>query len=124
MTTEQWERENQDTLMEYFIDGDPSVRRIQCEYCRKVLYTQTRNRKYCSFQICGHKMLNLRKSLKSVLNVEPTPALAVGSSSCRSGQMPDIAAMPVGRKTTASVKRMLLQSCKVVLPISESTTLP
>ena len=34
MTTEQWERENQDTLMEYFIDGDPSVRRIQCEYCR------------------------------------------------------------------------------------------
>ena len=45
MTTEQWERENQDTLMEYFIDGDPSVRRIQCEYCRKVIYTQTRNRK-------------------------------------------------------------------------------
>ena len=43
MTTEQWERENQDTLMEYFIDGDPSVRRIQCECCRKVIYTQTRN---------------------------------------------------------------------------------
>ena len=64
MTTEQWERENQDTLMEYFIDGDPSVRRIQCEYCRKVIYTQTRNRKYYSFQTCGHKMLNLRKSLK------------------------------------------------------------
>ena len=41
MTTEQWERENQDTLMEYFIDGDPSVRRIQCEYCRKFIYTQT-----------------------------------------------------------------------------------
>ena len=39
MTTEQWERENQDILMEYFIDGDPSVRRIQCEYCRKVIYT-------------------------------------------------------------------------------------
>ena len=64
MTTEQWEHENQDTLMEYFIDGDPSVRRIQCEYCRKVIYTQTRNRKYYSFQTCGHKMLNLRKSLK------------------------------------------------------------
>ena len=64
MTTEQWERENQDTLMEYFINGDPSVRRIQCEYCRKVIYIQTRNRKYCSFQTCGHKMLNLRKSLK------------------------------------------------------------
>ena len=42
----------------------PSVRRIQCEYCRKVIYTQTRNRKYCSFQTCGYKMLNLRKSLK------------------------------------------------------------
>ena len=41
MTTEQWERKNQDTLMEYFIDGDPSVRRIQCEYCRKIIYTQT-----------------------------------------------------------------------------------
>ena len=64
MTTEQWERESQDTLMEYFIDGDPSVRRIQCEYCHKVIYTQTRNRKYYSFQTCGHKMLNLRKSLK------------------------------------------------------------
>ena len=96
MTTEQWERENQDTLMEYFIDGDPSVRRIQCEYCRKVIYTQTRNRKYCSFQTCGHKMLNLRKSLKK---------RAVGSSSYRFGQMPDIAAMPVGRKTTAIVKQ-------------------
>ena len=64
MTTEQWERENQDTLMEYFIDGDPSVRRIQCEYCRKIIYTQTRNLKCCSFQTCGHKMLKLRKSLK------------------------------------------------------------
>ena len=64
MTTEQWERENQDTLMEYFIDGDPSVRRIQCEHCRKIIYTQTRNRKYCSFQTCGHKMLNLRKSIR------------------------------------------------------------
>ena len=42
MTTEQWERENQDTLMEYFIDGDPSVHRIQCECCRKVIYTQDR----------------------------------------------------------------------------------
>ena len=62
MTTEQWERENQDTLMEYFIDGAPSVRRIQCEYCCKAIYTQ--NSKYCSFQTCGHKMLNLRKSLK------------------------------------------------------------
>ena len=105
MTTEQWERENQDTLMEYFIDGDPSVRRIQCEYCRKVIYTQARNRKYCSFQTCGHKMLNLRKSLKSVPNVERIPALAAGSSSYRFGQMPDIAAMPVGRKTTAIVKQ-------------------
>ena len=37
MTTEQRERENQDILMEYFIDGDPSVRRIQCEYCFSVL---------------------------------------------------------------------------------------
>ena len=78
MTTEQWERENQDTLMEYFIDGDPSVRRIQCEYCRKVIYTQTRNRKYCSFQTCGHKMLNLRKALKSALSEESIPALAAG----------------------------------------------
>ena len=40
MTTEQWERENQDTLMEYFIDGDPTVSTSQSEYCRNVLYTQ------------------------------------------------------------------------------------
>ena len=104
MTTEQWERENQDTLMEYFIDGDPSVRRIQCESCRKIIYTQTRNRKYCSFQTCGHQMLNLRKSLKKRVGAEPTPALAVVSSSYRFGRMPDIAATPVGRKTTVSVK--------------------
>ena len=124
MTTEQWERENQDTLMEYFIDGDPSVRRIQCEYCRKVIYTQTRNRKYCSFQTCGHKMLNLRKSLKKRAERGTYTCACCGEQFLPIRQMPDIAAMPVGRKTTASVKRMLLQSCKVVLPISESTTLP
>ena len=45
------------------------------------------------------------KALKSVPNAECTPALAAGSSSYRFGQMPDIAAMPVGRKTTASAKR-------------------
>ena len=105
MTTEQWERESQDTLMEYFIDGDPSVRRIQCEYCRKVIYTQTRNRKYCSFQTCGHKMLNLRKSLKKRAERGTYTCACCGSSSYRSGQMPGIAAMPVGKKTTASVKR-------------------
>ena len=48
--------------------------------------------------ICG-------KALKSVPNVERTLALAAGSSSYQFGRMPDIAAMPVGRKTTASVKR-------------------
>ena len=48
--------------------------------------------------ICG-------KGLKSALSEESIPALAAGSSSYRSGQMPDIAAMPVGRKTTASAKR-------------------
>ena len=49
--------------------------------------------------ICG-------KALKSALSAEPTPALAVVSSSYRFGRMPDIAAMPVGRKTTAIVKQM------------------
>ena len=37
--------------------------------------------------------------------VEPTPASAAGNSSYQFGQMPDIAAMPVGRKATASVKQ-------------------
>ena len=46
------------------------------------------------------------KASESVLSAERTPALAVGSSSYQFGQMPDIAAMPVGRKTTASVKQM------------------
>ena len=45
------------------------------------------------------------KVLKSALSAEPTPAFAVVSSSYRFGQMPDIAAMPVGRKATASVKQ-------------------
>ena len=45
------------------------------------------------------------KGLKSALSEESIPALAAGSSSYRFGQMPDIAAMPVGRKTTASAKR-------------------
>ena len=48
--------------------------------------------------------LSVLKALKSVPNVERIPALAAGSSSYRFGQMPDIAAMPVGRKVTASVK--------------------
>ena len=47
--------------------------------------------------ICG-------KALKSVPTMEPTPASAAGNSSYQFGQMPDIAAMPVGRKATASVK--------------------
>ena len=78
MTTEQWERENQDTLMEYFIDGDPSVHRIQCECCRKVIYTQTRNRKYCSFQriergaytcpCCGEQFLPIRADARYCSN--------------------------------------------------------
>ena len=67
MTTEQWERENQDTLMEYFIDGDPSVRRIQCEYCRKVIYKprpETANIE--AFRACGLQDVESAKALKSV----------------------------------------------------------
>ena len=82
------------------------------------------------------------KALKSVPNVECTPALAAGSSSYRFGQMPDIAAMPVGRKITAIVKQphtllfeefdkvcqapypRSLLSRKVVLPILGSTKIP
>ena len=82
------------------------------------------------------------KVLKSALNAEPTPALAMVSSSCRFGRMPDIAATPVGRKTTASVKQshtLLFEeldkvcqvpyprsplSRKVVLPILGSTKIP
>ena len=103
MTTEQWEHENQDTLMEYFIDGDPSVRRIQCEHCRKVIYTQTRNRKYCSFQTCGHKMLNLRKSIRKRIERGTYTCPCCGEQFLPIRA--DIAAMPVGRKTTASAKR-------------------
>ena len=29
-----------------------------------IIYTPTRNRKYCNFQTCGHRMLNLRKSIR------------------------------------------------------------
>lgn len=85
--------------------------------------------------ICG-------KALKSASSVGRTPALAVVSNSYRSGQMPSIAAMPVGRKTTASVKQphtllfeeldkvcqfpylRSLLSRKVVLPILGSTKIP
>ena len=82
------------------------------------------------------------KASESVLSAERTPALAVGSSSYQFGQMPDIAAMPVGRKTTAIVKQphtllfeeldkvfqapypRSLLSRKVALPILGSATLP
>ena len=75
-------------------------------------------------------------------NVERTSALAVASSSYRFGQMLDIAAMPVGRKTTAIVKQphtLLFEELdkvfqapyprsllfrKVALPILGSATLP
>ena len=64
MTTEQWERENQDTLMEYFIDGDPSVHRIQCECCRKVIYTQTRKPQILQLPDLRSPDAELAKSLK------------------------------------------------------------
>ena len=82
------------------------------------------------------------KALKSVPNVERTLALAAGSSSYQFGRMPDIAAMPVVRKTTAIVKQphtllfeeldkvfqapypRSLLSRKVALPILGSATLP
>ena len=85
--------------------------------------------------ICG-------KALKSALSAESIPALAAGSSSYQFGRMPDIAAMPVGRKTTAIVKQphtllfeeldkvfqapypRSLLSRKVALPILGSATLP
>ena len=71
MTTEQWERENQDILMEYFIDGDPSVRRIQCEYCRKVIYTQTRKRierGMYTCPCCGEQFLPIRADARYCSN--------------------------------------------------------
>ena len=64
------------------------------------------------------------KASESVSGAERIPALAVVSSSCRFEQTLDIAAMPVGRKTTANVKRMLLLSRKVALPILESAKIP
>lgn len=82
------------------------------------------------------------KASESVLSAERTPALAVGSSSYQFGQMPDIAAMPVGRKITAIVKQphtllfeeldkvcqvpypRSLLSRKVVLSILGSTKIP
>ena len=64
-TTEQWERENQDTLMEYFIDGIPVCAESNVNTAARSSTPRPGNtRKYCSFQTCGHKMLNLRKSLK------------------------------------------------------------
>lgn len=64
MTTEQWERENQDTLQVMYEEGGYGVRQFRCGYCRKLLYTQTHNRKYCRYETCGHKALNLRNSIR------------------------------------------------------------
>ncbi len=64
MTTEQWERENQPTLKAMYEEGGYGVRKFRCGYCRKILYTQTHNRKYCRYETCGHKALNLRKSIQ------------------------------------------------------------
>ena len=142
MTTEQWERENQDTLMEYFIDGDPSVCRIQCEYCRKIIYTQTRNRKYCSFQTCGHKMLNLRKSLKKRAERGPYTCACCGeqflpiradarycSNACRQKDYRQRKAtvhtslLGTWQSLSSSLSVLLLFS-KVALPILRSAKIP
>ena len=64
MTTEQWERENHPTLKAMYEEGGYGVRKFRCGYCRKILYTQTHNRKYCRYETCGHKALNLRKSIQ------------------------------------------------------------
>ena len=64
MTTEQWERENQDILKTMYETGGYGVRQFRCGYCCKLLYTQTYNRKYCRYETCGHKALNLRNSIR------------------------------------------------------------
>ena len=58
---------------------------------------------YCA-KVAVTILVTTIKALKSVPTVEPTPASAAGNSSYQFGQMPDIAAMPAGRKVTASVK--------------------
>ena len=63
MTTEQWERENQDTLMEYFIDGDPSVRRIQ----RKSLKKRAERGTY-TCACCGEQFLPIRADARYCSN--------------------------------------------------------
>ena len=77
-----------------------------------------------AFRPAATRCWTYAKASESVLSAERTSASAAGNSSYQFGQMPDIAAMPVGRKATVSVKQMLLLSCKVVLPILEGTTLP
>ena len=66
MTTEQWERENQDTLMEYFIDGDPSVHRIQCECCRSLKKRIERGAYTCP--CCGEQFLPIRADARYCSN--------------------------------------------------------
>ena len=62
MTTEQWERENQDILMEYFIDGDPSVRRIQCEYAFRNLICNSCRIKFPLWELdCSRIKIRLSK---------------------------------------------------------------
>lgn len=50
MTTEQWERENQDILKTMYETGGYGVRQFRCGYCR--------------YETCGHKALNLRNSIR------------------------------------------------------------
>ncbi len=77
MTTEQWEHENQDTLM-ISLMATPVCAESSVNTAAKSLLTQTRNRKYCSFQTCGHKMLNLRKSIRKRIQRGSIPALCCG----------------------------------------------
>ena len=105
MTTEQWERENQDILKTMYETGGYGVRQFRCGYCRKLLYTQTYNRKYCRYETCGHKALNLRNSIRRRRARGELTCPVVVKLLTLYGPMPGSAQTLAGKRATGSVSQ-------------------
>ena len=105
MTTEQWKREIRTPWWNISLMATPVCAGSNVNTAARSSTPKPGTANIAASRLAVTRCWIWGKALKSALSEESIPALAAESSSYRFGQMPDIAAMPVGRKITAIVKQ-------------------
>ena len=105
MTTEQWKREIRTPWWNISLMATPVCAGSNVNTAARSSTPKPGTANIAASRLAVTRCWIWGKALKSALSEESIPALAAGSSSYQFGRMPDIAAMPVVRKTTAIVKR-------------------